>query len=390
MSSHPTSNAKTEFSAPTPHNQFSQAPNELSQLLLLNPEDHSGSDPCLQHLRHRFGLRRLIGRSPIFTAVIRNILTIAKTNASVLIIGETGTGKELSARAIHYLSARAEYPFIPVNCGALPVDLVENELFGHERGAFTGAAAHHEGVIRAAEGGTLFLDEIDSLPLMAQVKLLRFLQDKEYRLLGSTKLCQANVRIIAATNGNIEKLLADGALRQDLYYRVNTLQVMLPPLRARPEDIPLLVQHFVAKYATEYKKVITDIAPAVLQLLLQYDWPGNVRELEHVVARAVACATQPSLRPTDIQLLHRSGTPLESFRKAKTRVIAEFEKAYIHKLLLAYNGNITKAARAAGKHRRAFWELMRKHKIPLPPAAAYSEVPVSTEPALHSERSSRE
>lgn len=373
MSPQATFSAKIESSAPALHDQSPRVPNELAPLRLLKPKDHSDPDPYLQQLRQRLGLQRFIGHSPLFTAVVRNVITMAQTNAGVLILGETGTGKELSARAIHYLSARAEYPFVPINCGALPVDLVENELFGHERGAFTGAAARQEGVIHQAEGGTLFLDEIDSLPLVAQVKLLRFLQEKEYRSLGSGKLCQANVRVIAATNANIETLLADGALRRDLYYRINTLQLVLPPLRERPEDIPLLIEHFIAKYTREYNKAVTNIAPEALQLLLRYDWPGNVRELDHVIARAVALAAQPSLRDVDIQLPRQSATPLESFRVAKTRAIAKFEKDYIQRLLLAYNGNITKAAQAAGKHRRAFWELMRKHKIQSSPAAACSE-----------------
>lgn len=369
MSFQMTPSAKTEPSAVTTHDQSPPVPAELSQLLFPKPEDHSDPDPSLQRLRQRVGLQHFIGRSPLFNAVVRDVITIAQTNASVLIIGETGTGKELSARAIHYLSARAEYPFVPVNCGALPVDLVENELFGHEHGVFTRAAAHQEGVIQQAEGGTLFLDEIDSLPLMAQVKLLRCVQEKEYRALGSAKLRQASVRIIAATNAHIETLLADGVLRRDLYYRINTLQLVLPPLRERQEDIPLLIDHFIVKYVMEYNKPVTTITPEALQLLLRHEWPGNVRELEHVIARAVAFATQPSLRAVDIHLSYPSVMSPEPFCIAKTRAVAKFEKAYIQRLLFAYNGNITKAAQASGKHRRAFLELMRKHKIPSGPAA---------------------
>jgi two-component system response regulator GlrR len=357
------SSVQTEIAALLPHHQSPPVLHAPSLFPVRMPNTDPDSDQCWQKLRHRLGLPHFVGRSPLFAAVVSDMIAIAQTNASVLIVGETGTGKELSARAIHALSARGEGPFVPINCGALPVDLVENELFGHERGAFTGAVVPHAGVIHEAEGGTLFLDEIDSLPLMAQVKLLRFLQEKEYRSLGSAKLRQANVRIIAATNANLAKALAEGALRRDLYYRINTLQLVLPPLRERPEDIPLLTHHFVTKYREEYKKMVTAIASDALQLLLQYDWPGNIRELEHVVARAVALAAQPTLQTIDIRLPQHASTSLDSFQVAKTRVIAEFEKTYIQRLLMAYDGNITKAAQAAGKHRRAFWELMRKHHI---------------------------
>lgn len=328
------------------------------------PETHDHCDQLLSKLRQRLGIRQLIGQGVVFTKMITDISAMSQTDATVLIVGETGTGKELSARAIHYLSDRSDHPFIPVNCGAIPVDLVENELFGHDRGAYTGASFVQEGVVREAEGGTLFLDEIDAMPLAVQVKFLRFLQEKEYRPLGSAKIRQANVRIIAATNANVEQKLAEGTLRRDLYYRVNTLLLTLPPLRQRPEDISVLARYFLAKYAKEYKKSTLDLAPEALQLLQLYEWPGNVRELEHVIARAVALAAHPILLPADLSLPQPERL-FESFRVTKARMVAEFEKSYIHRLLLAYDGNIARAAHAAGKHRRAFWELMRKHKLHL-------------------------
>jgi two-component system response regulator GlrR len=310
------------------------------------------------------GTKLLVGESPAFLHEVNQFPLLAKCNASILISGETGTGKELCARAIHYLGPRAGKPFIPVNCGAIPTDLVENELFGHERGAFTGAGASQVGLIQEADGGTLFLDEIDCLPLLSQVKLLRFLQEKEYRPLGSAKTCRADVRVIAATNCDSEAAVEAGKLRRDLYYRLNVIPLVLPPLRERREDIPLLARHFLAKYSAEFDKPVTDFSSDAIELLVSYEWPGNVRELEHVIVRAVVLSTQTLIRGADIALSHHASGPLqESFRGAKSRVIAEFERSYIERALLMNHGNISKAARAAQKSRRAFWELIRKYRI---------------------------
>ena len=307
---------------------------------------------------------QLLGESPSFCAETKKIPLVAISDASVIITGETGTGKELCARAIHYFSPRAKKPFVPVNCGAIPAGLVENELFGHEAGAFTNASTSQPGLIHEADGGTLFLDEIVSLPLPSQIKLLRFLQEKEYRPLGSSKTYKANVRVIAASNVDIEKAMAHGTLRQDLYYRLNVVPIKLPPLRERREDIPLLVRHFLSKYSARFNKQVIDFSPESMQALMFHEWPGNVRELEHVVQRAVALTDQEVIRPSDIVLprLER-GTPQEPFKEAKAKFIAQFEKDYITKFLLAYEGNITRAARAAQKNRRAFWQLIRKHGI---------------------------
>jgi two-component system, NtrC family, response regulator GlrR len=322
------------------------------------------SERVTQALNERLGLRQLIGESPTFLAEIRKIPTVARCDVSVLILGETGTGKEVCARAIHYLSPRAHAPFVPVNCGAIPTELVENELFGHERGAFTDASTSQCGLIHEAEGGTLFLDEVDSLPALAQVKLLRFLQEKEYRRLGSTKTYRADVRIIAATNSDLEEAIRTGKLRRDLYYRLNVLLLTLPPLRERREDIPLLARHFLARYAAEFKKQVIDFSADVMPALMFYHWPGNVRELEHIVERAIALSEQAVISSTDIALPH-VGTPApqDSLQEAKAKVVAQFEKTYIKDLLLAHQGNITHAARAARKNRRAFWQLMHKYGI---------------------------
>jgi two-component system response regulator GlrR len=322
-------------------------------------------EEALAHsLKGKVGLRQLVGESPKFRVQIRKIPLVARRNVSVLIAGETGTGKELCARAIHYLSPRAHQPFVPVNCGAIPTDLAENELFGHARGAFTGASAAQHGLIREAEGGSLFLDEIDCLPLLTQVKLLRFLQEKEYKPLGSAKVQQADVRVIAAINMDLEEAVRTGRLRRDLYYRLNVMTLLLPPLRERPEDIPLLAHHFLVKYATEFDNAVTSFSPDVMSLFLQHEWPGNVRELEHVIERAVLLADQPVIDTVNItNPALETASVHDSFQEAKAKVVAQFEKTYIQGLLIAYHGNITKAAQAAGKNRRAFWQLMQKHGI---------------------------
>ena len=281
-----------------------------------------------------------------------------------MISGETGTGKEVCARAIHYLSTRSAKPFIAVNCGAIPADLVENELFGHERGAFTDARESQQGLIAEAEGGTLFLDEIDSLPLLAQVKLLRFLQEKEYRPLGSSKVRAASVRAICATNVNLKDAVQQGTFRRDLYYRINILPVVLPPLRERSEDILLLAQHFLAQYATKYAKRVVEFSPELMWRLQAYAWPGNIRELEHLIERAVALSESTVLNEADLSLSDTEPESIETFQLAKDRVVAEFERTYLHKVLLVHEGNITKAAQTAGKHRRAFWQLLKKYGFP--------------------------
>ncbi len=311
-----------------------------------------------------FGTKMLIGESQAFLEVADKIPLIAQYDTTILISGETGTGKEVCAQAIHRLSARANQPFIPVNCGAIPIELIENELFGHERGAFTGAGSSQVGLIQEADGGTLFLDEIDSLPLMAQVKLLRFLQEKEFRPLGSSKTKHADVRVITATNLDIEKAVNTGKVRQDLYYRLNIIPLKLPPLRERREDILLLADHFLAKCAAKFHKRVTGFAPEAKQKLLLHDWPGNVRELEHAVERAAALSSRAVIQDADLALSGGEGlTNPAPFKAAKAKVVAEFERTYLQALLMAYNGNVTRAAEAAHKDRSALCHLLRKHRI---------------------------
>jgi DNA-binding NtrC family response regulator len=317
-----------------------------------------------QLLRSGPSLEQLVGESPIFVEQLRKISLIANCDANVLIQGETGTGKEVYARAIHYGSSRSGKRFMPVNCGAIPAELVENELFGHERGAFTSALTWQAGLVEEANGGTLFLDEIDSLPVLAQVKLLRFLQEKEYKPLGAAKMRRADVRVIAASNLNLEQAVENGKMRQDLFYRLNIISVTLPPLRERKEDIPLLTRYFVAKYSAEFDKTNIGLSPDAMHLLMTYHWPGNVRELEHVIERAIVMSPGPQLQTRDLVLssLPRA-TPCESLQEAKAKEIARFEKNYIQGLLCACGGNITHAAQKAQKNRRAFWQLIQKHQI---------------------------
>ena len=267
------------------------------------------------------------------------------------------------ARAIHYLSPQANKPFVPVHCGAIPAELAENELFGHEQGAFTGAHSRQLGLIQEADEGTIFLDDVDCLPLSVQMKLLRFLQEKEYRLLGSTQTQTAHVRVITASNTSLAAKVAAGDFRQDLYYRLKVVAFELLPLRQRPEDIIPLAHHFRAKYAIEFDKHVRGFSEAALQALCAHDWPGNVRELENVIAGAVVLCNKAVLTQEDLDLGHHAQDTQKSYQQAKKKVVDEFEKRYVQSLLALHQGNISKAASAAQKNRRAFWELIRKHNI---------------------------
>ena len=328
------------------------------------------SDNALgRELEQGLGLRQFLGECRVFLEAIHKIPKLARSDACVFITGETGTGKEMCARAIHHLGSRADRPFIPVNCGAIPSELVENELFGHDAGAFTGASSSVPGLLHDAEGGTLFLDEIDSLPLQAQVKFLRFIQDHEYRPLGSRRACQANIRIIAASNANLDENIRTGRLRADLFFRLSILELKLPALRERREDIPMLARHFLEKHAKELSIPVKEISSAALEKLFHHHWPGNVRELENIIERALVFSENPLISDEDICLPGIPSPAQEmSFKALKARAIAEFEIAYIRRLLVLNEGNISKAARAARKNRRSFWQLMRKHDIVAPAA----------------------
>jgi len=326
-------------------------------------EDAPGAEAGPLSCVKRQELKHLIGNSEAFLTEVNKIPIVARCDAGVLITGETGTGKELCARALHYLSLRSRGPFVPVNCGSIPHDLVENELFGHKPGAYTGASTSEFGLVHEADGGTLFLDEVDCLPLQSQVKLLRFLQDKVYKPLGTSKVCEAYVRVVAAMNVDAQESVSSGRLRRDLYYRLNVIPLHLPPLRERREDILLLAYHFLAKYASEFDKPARDFTAATKRALNCYDWPGNVRELEHVIERAVIFSDRP-LIAVDVGIAGGEGQPPpESFNEAKAKLIRQFERTYLQDLLLTHHGNVSRAARAAHKNRRVLWQLIRKHHI---------------------------
>ena len=321
-------------------------------------------DALVQKLKEDIGLKHIVGESPAFLDRVRCIPRFARCDATVLITGESGTGKELFARAIHYLSLRAGGPFVPINCGALPENLIESEIFGHKRGAFTGAISDQAGLIGEAEGGTLFLDEVDCLTPQAQVKLLRFLQDGEYRLVGSPQISQANVRVIAATNADLKDVVQSGKFREDLFYRLSVLTLTLPPLRERPGDILLLTRDFLERQAAIMNTRPKNISLAALNRLVVHPWPGNVRELHNVLMRATVLSDRHEIELSDLNL-PEDGDAVEdqSFQTMKSRVVWRFEHDFLTSVLRAHRGNITRAASAAKKNRRAFWQLLRKHGL---------------------------
>ena len=309
-------------------------------------------------------LAGIIGHSAALRCQIEKVRRFAVCDAAVLILGETGTGKEVFARAIHYASPRSFYPFVPVNCAALPVELVENELFGHESGAFTGAQRVRTGLIEQAERGTLFLDEIDALPMAAQAKLLRFLQESEYRPLGAGRAKQANVRVISASNSDLQAAVKSARFREDLYFRLNVLALCLPPLRERREDIPLLAQHLLFRHTAKGGRPPCTFTAGALNKLMNYAWPGNVRELENVIERALALSPGDVMDESLVDLPNDSAMPEgDSFKSQKARAIYEFEHRYLESALAQHSGNITEAAKGAAKNRRAFFHLLRKHNL---------------------------
>jgi two-component system response regulator GlrR len=320
-------------------------------------------------LTERLGLGTVLGEAPAMVALKARLPAVARAEATVLISGETGTGKEVAARAIHYLSRRRHGPFIPADCGAIPVELFENELFGHRRGAFTDARTEVTGVVAEAEGGTLFLDEVDALPLAAQTKLLRFLQHRVYRPLGHAALRHADVRIIAATNTDLEAAVSSQRFREDLYFRLNIIPLAVPPLRDRRDDVPLLAQHFLDRYAPADTRHAWTFVPGLLDVLQRHPWPGNVRELENLIQQVVALAPPGAIGLESLPprfLHHRPAAVPGSFREAKAQAVAAFERDYARRLLSVYDGNVSRAAEAARKDRRAFGRLVKKYGIKSP------------------------
>ena len=307
-----------------------------------------------------YGLEHVAARSPAMQTLLQQVARVADTDATVCLAGETGTGKEVIARVIHCNSRRAGGPFIPVNCGAIPEALFESELFGHAKGAFTGAVSAHRGLFQSADGGTLFLDEIGEMPPSVQVKILRALQTREVLEVGATRPVKVDVRIITATNKDLAQAVKAGTFREDLFYRIQVIPLTVPPLRARREDIPLLAQVFLRQSIERAGKAVRGFMPDAMQKLMVYHWPGNVRELEHAVEKAVI------LSPRDMitaDLLPGGNGATDGAIKPLTEAKEEFERNYLKELLELAGGNISRASQMAGRYRADFYKLLRKYGL---------------------------
>jgi DNA-binding NtrC family response regulator len=311
-------------------------------------------------------MEQIVGSHAALQRLFRRMLQAAQSRATVLIQGETGTGKELIAKAIHNYSTRSHGPMVRLNCAALAESVLESELFGHEKGSFTGAASRRKGRFEQAAGGTLFLDELSEMPLSVQIKLLRFLQEREFERVGGNETLRVDVRVIAATNRHLESLVAEGRFRQDLYYRLKVVVLEVPPLRARPSDIPVLAEHFLRKYAAENGKAIYRFASGARRALLEYPWPGNVRELQHAIEQAVVLCEGDQIELDDLPI----APPSSEFEPVKLMVpgvrLAEVERYAILKTLEAVQGSTSKAASILGISRRTIqyrlqeWGLARR------------------------------
>jgi two-component system response regulator GlrR len=312
----------------------------------------------------KMGLDRLVGEDPAFLAIVERLALAARSESPALLTGETGTGKEVCARAIHHLSSRRDRPFIAVDCGAIPDHLFENELFGHARGAFTDARNEQKGLVSLAEGGTFFLDEVDALSSAAQAKLLRFLEERTFKPLGSERFLRADVRVIAATSRDLASAISERLFRSDLFFRLDVLRFHLIPLRERPGDIPILAGHFLDSLCRSGPD--KGLSAAAVRKLALHSWPGNIRELANVIQRAYVFASGPEILPTDITLPDlepRLSEEAMSFREARARALEDFERHYLVEVLRRHSGNVTRAARDAGKDRRVFGRLVKKYGI---------------------------
>ncbi len=357
-----------------PFSQVDLVPLEVNNLLESRRLRHENT--VLRQTTADHGFAGIIGRSPIMLEVFRLVETVCRTNSTVLISGESGTGKELVARAMHTLSLRRDRPFVAVNCGAMPEALLESELFGHVRGAFTGADKDKKGLLEAADGGTVFLDEIGEMPSTMQVKLLRVLQERRYRRVGGTEEASSNIRVIAATNRDLPRRVSEGKFREDLFYRLNVIPVEMPALRERVEDIPLIAEHFLVKYTREMDKAIDGFSPEVLAALRAYKWPGNVRELENMVERAVALESGRVIQFSTLPENLREGRPATSRGGdgpnapgetgdgfSLERHLQLIERSHLERALEREGGVQTKAAAILGLSFRQFRYLMRKHGL---------------------------
>jgi len=326
----------------------------------------------LEQVQGTFAFEQIVGRSPVMTRVFETIEKIADTDVTVLIRGESGTGKELVANALHYRSPRRTKPMIKMNCAALSRELVESELFGHERGAFTGAIARREGKFEAADSGTLFLDEVGDMPLETQAKLLRAIQEKEFERVGGNEPIKVDVRLIAATNQDLETAVRAGRFREDLYYRLHVVELTIPPLHERREDIPLLIDHFLKEAAQRFHRDVKPLSGEALTACMNRQWKGNVRELRSAVEQALLLSSGPEIGPADLIGAAPSGAAAlaapaadaaalpQSFREAKDQIVATFERDFLLHALRRHGGNITKAAEEVGMYRQNFQQKMRE------------------------------
>lgn len=336
-------------------------PDELSHLVRRALEQRrlrAENVQLRQTLDDRSQLGEIVGESPSMNKVLELVRSVADTDATVLIRGESGTGKELIAQAIHANSRRRYFPIVPVNCGALSESLLESELFGHEKGAFTGAMFRRKGKIEMADGGTLFLDEIGTIGLKTQVELLRALETKEFLRLGGTRPIRVDFRVICATNQNLEKAVEGGQFREDLYYRINVFSIYLPPLRERRQDVPLLAQHFLRKFALQMNKPFAEISPEAMDLLVRHDWPGNIRELANAIERAMVVGRPPAVRPMDLPLqigAQSDDVPADS--------LASMERAHIARILERSGWNITRAAETLNIDRVTLYNKIKKYDL---------------------------
>lgn len=313
----------------------------------------------------------IVGKSGVMNQIYNLIEKVAYGNANVLITGDSGVGKELVARSIHKHSLRRTRPFIPINCGALPVNLFESELFGYEKGAFTGAFQSKPGLVEIANGGTLFLDEVCEMPQDLQVKLLRMLEDRRIRRIGAKEELPIDIRLVSATNRNVEESIEKQILREDFYFRINTIHIHIPPLRERTEDIPLLINYFINELNNKYDRQITEIDSNTMEVLLKYEWPGNVRELQNIIERSYYLADPPVIRvadlPSHLKLANgkkqtRNWENL-SYKEAKDRAIEQFEKDYLKYQLEKYQWNISRTAQECGLDRRTIHRLINKFNL---------------------------
>ena len=303
---------------------------------------------------------KIISRSAVMETLLQQTLQVAKSDFSLLINSQSGTGKELLAQAIHQASERRDKPFTAINCAAIPEQLLESELFGHKKGAFTGADKHHVGLFEASDGGTLFLDEIGDMPMNFQVKLLRALQEREVRPVGSTESIKVDVRIISATHKNLQKAIKEQNFREDLYYRLNVVELVLPPLSERREDVPLLAQYFLSQTAGRTTNQVNGFTQDAMELLISAPWPGNIRQLQNVIEQSVALSTESMISESLVRnALREAPTQHPSFQEARD----QFERDYLASILKTTNGNVSQAAKIAQRNRTEFYKLLNKHHL---------------------------